>query len=420
MSGLLARLLGGRRRAPIAYEEAKRLIEAGETAERQRVAAAPVAPEILFYLADDADEAVRREVAANGAAPPHADLKLARDADDDVRCQIARKVGRLAPGLSDAARARAGDLILETLEVLARDAMPRVRAILADELRHARDVPAPLVERLARDPDATVAAPVLEFSPLLAEDFLVELIRGGAAGPQLAAIARRDGLGAAASDAIVARDDTDAITALLSNRSAQVREETLDAIVARAAPVAAWHEPLVRRPALSQGAVRRLSEFVANSLIEALARRDDLLPQTAEMVRARVRARLGAEAGATFSDDATLLARARALAAEGGLDGTSILRALGAGERSFVTAQLAVLAGLPLGAVDKAVSLKSARGLVAIAWKAGLGMEHATQLQLRLARIAPSAALAAGPGGRFPLAEDEMVWQVEYFAEGGR
>ncbi len=418
MSGLLARVLGGRRRAPIDYEEARAILEAGKVTDRRRVAASnEVAPEILFYLASDADPAVRREIAGNDGAPTHADLLLARDSDAEVRCYIARKVGRLAPDLSEAALERAGALILETLEVLARDALPRVRAILADELKHAADVPAPLIERLARDDDASVATPVLEFSPLLAEEFLVELIRGGAAGPKLAAIARRDGLGAAASDAIVARDDTDAITQLLENRSAQVREETLDAIVARAAPVTEWHAPLVRRPALSQGAIRRLSEFVANSLIETLARRADLMPATAEMVRARVRERLGREAGAagTFSDDTTLIARARAMEAEGTLDGSTILRALGGGERPFVMAQLAVLAALPLTAVEKAVSLKSAKGIVAIAWKAGLGMEHATQLQLRLARIAPSAALGAGPGGRFPLAEDEMRWQLDYF-----
>ncbi len=420
MSGLLARVLGGRRRAPIGYEEAKAALEAGDVAERQRVAAATeVAPEILFYLAGDPEPAVRRAIARNGGAPPHADLMLARDADDDVRCQIARKIGNLAPGLSAEAQDRAGALILEALEVLARDALPRVRAILADELKHATGVPGPLIERLARDPDATVATPVLQFSPLLAEDFLVELIRGGAAGAQLAAIARREALGAAASDAIVARDDTDAIAALLVNRSAQVREETLDAVVARAAPVPAWHAPLVSRPSLSQGAIRRLSEFVANSLIEALARRDDLMPATAETVRARVRERLGREAQGSFSDDATLVARAEALAADRALDGNSLLRALGAGERPFAIAQLAVLAALPRAAVEKAVSLKSAKGLVAIAWKAGLGMEHATQLQLRLARIAPSAALGPGPGGRFPLGEDEMRWQIDYFAGGG-
>jgi uncharacterized protein (DUF2336 family) len=416
MSRLFARVLGSRRSGALDYERAKALIQREDVAQRRRVAAShDVAPEILFYLASDTAPEVRREIASNGGAPPHADLLLARDADGDVRCQIARKVGRLAPGLSEEARERAGALILETLEVLARDALPRVRAILADELKHATGVPAPLIERLARDGDATVAAPVLEFSPLLAEDFLVELIRGGAAGAQLAAIARRDALGAAASDAIVARDDTNAIAQLLENRSAQVREETLDALVARAAPVAEWHAPLVRRPALSQSAIRRLSEFVADSLIETLANRADLMPATAEIVRARVRERLGQQAAGTFSDDATLIARAQALAADGALDGSSILHALGAGERPFAMAQLAVLAGLPLGAVEKAVSLKSAKGVVAIAWKAGLGTEHATQLQLRLARIAPSAALGPGPGGRFPLGEDEMRWQLDYF-----
>ena len=396
----------------IGYERAKSLIGTGSAVSRRRVAAARgVAPEILYYLACDAEPEVRREVAQNRASPSHADHLLARDPDAEVRCALAVKVARIAPGLSETEQGRAGALILETLETLARDALPRVRQIVSEELKHADCVPAQVIERLARDESVAVSAPVLEFSPLLTEDFLVEVIAGGAAGGALAAIARRAKIGTPVTDAIVAQDDQSAIGVLLRNRSAQIREETLDALIERAEAVPDWHEPLVRRPTLSARAMRRLSEFVADALIEVLARRDDVDPATAESLRGAVRRRLDSpvEIGG-FTDDATLLRRAQQLAADGKLDDAVVMHALTAGERPFVMAALAVMAGLKLEAVQKIVSLKSAKGLVALGWKAGLAPEHALQLQLRLARIAPSAVVGAS------LSEADMRWQLDYFA----
>ena len=83
----------------IGYERAKSLIGTGSAVSRRRVAAARgVAPEILYYLACDAEPEVRREVAQNRASPSHADHLLARDPDAEVRCALAVKVARIAPG----------------------------------------------------------------------------------------------------------------------------------------------------------------------------------------------------------------------------------------------------------------------------------------------------------------------------------
>jgi len=401
---ILDRVLG------IGYDRAKSMI-AGDTAERRRVAGARgVAPEILYYLAGDPEPEVRRAVARNAAAPPQADLQLARDVDDSVRGALAEKVARIVPSLDESERGRASTLILETLEVLARDALPKVRRILAEEIKSSDEVPAQVVETLARDDEIAVSAPVLEFSPLLTEDFLVELIAGGAVGGALAAIARRANLGAPVADAIVARDDEVSITVLLRNASAQIREETLDALVARAEGVTAWHEPLVRRPSLSASAQRRLSEFVADSLIEVLARRDDLDAAVARRLREGVRARLASIEAATPEMEASPIDRARDFASRGELDEATVMRALGAGDRAFVMAALAVMSGMKLEAVHKMVSLQSAKGLVALTWKAGLPTDQAVQLQLRLARIAPSAVF----GGA--MSEADMRWHLDYFA----
>lgn len=428
MSGLRNRLSGrDAGGSALDYEEAKRLARAESAADRTALAARPdTRPEILYFLADDADVAVRRTVAANGATPPHAGIILARDADEDVRCNLAHQIGRLAPGLDSAARDRVGAVVNEVLETLAQDQVARVRRILAEELKDAKNVPATVIHRLAGDADTDVSCPVLEFSPVLDDEFLMEIIQGSPETAALCAISRRRSLDALVSDAVVDTRDEQAIAALLSNKSAQIREETLDQLVEQAERVPQWHRPLVDRPVLSARAVRRLAEFVAEKLLADLEQRADLDPETAKVVSATLKRRLREEWLADDPDDAASLPemdmdepaedRVRRLIAEGTLTEPVITDALGKGDRSFVIAALAQLGDVTTDMVGKAVSMSSPKGITAIAWKAGLGMRTAVQLQLRLARVPPAKVLQARDGVDYPLSEDEMRWQIDFFA----
>jgi len=197
----------------IDYEEAKRLAADPSPEARARVAArTDVQPEILYFLANDDEPAVRVAAAANEATPVHAGLVLARDSDEKVRCSLAERIGRLAPGLDEEARARVGVIVNDVLETLARDQLGRVRRIIADAVKDSDAVPRSVVEILANDDDVEIAAPVLEFSPLLDDDMLIEIIEGSPASGTLAAISRRSGLRAPVAEAIVAADDAPAIT----------------------------------------------------------------------------------------------------------------------------------------------------------------------------------------------------------------
>lgn len=395
------------------YDEAKRLAVDTNPKIRRRLAKRDdVQPEILYYLAEDKTPEVRREIAANRTTPVQADLILARDSDDEVRCVVAGKIARLAPDLTDEERGQVGALVVDILETLARDALPKVRRILSEELKDAANVPAGVIESLARDDVEDVAAPVLENSPLLSDEVLVEIIRSKPVRGVLGAIARRKDLGPDVSDAVVAADDQASIAALLGNPSAQIREEALDRLVDRAPGVDSWHAPLVSRPALSMQSILRLSGFVADSLLNVLANRRDIDRETADAVAVSVRQRLGDADGGQEDDPE---GRAERLHQNKKLDEKAIMAGLAKGDRAFVTAALALKAELPRGAVQKAVSLESAKGITAIAWKAGLTMAHAEQLQLRLSRIAPGKVLRPKGGGGFPLSTDEMDWQLEFF-----
>ena len=140
MSGLFAGLMSFAKRgtgAPVDYDTAKQ--EATHTDVRVRRALAGranVQPEILYFLAEDSDPAVRREIAANPVTPIQADAILAADGDEGVRCLVAEKVARLAPGLTDEQRRKAGEVVTGILETLAQDQAVKVRREM--EARFAR------------------------------------------------------------------------------------------------------------------------------------------------------------------------------------------------------------------------------------------------------------------------------------------
>ena len=65
--------------------------------------------------------------------------------------------------------------------------------------------------------------------------------------------------------------------------------------------------------------------------------------------------------------------------------------------------------------ISSGSSAGSAKGITALAWKAGLGMRVATQLQLRMGGIPPGDVLHARDGVDYPLTDEEMTWQLDFF-----
>jgi len=425
MNRLLARLLWGSDEsagAQFTYEEAKRLANHPDPEVRRSLARrTDIVPEILYFLTGDPDPEVRRHIAANAAAPRQADLKLARDADAEVRADLARKIARLAPGLSTAEQDKVRQTTYDTLALLAHDQLPMVRHILSEALKSEPGVPPEVIGRLARDIEVIVAAPVLEFSPVLTDDDLMDIIRTSPAAGALSAIARRANLTAPVSDTIAASADIEAIAELLSNESAQLREETLDALVARARILPRLHEPLVRRPHLPQGAARRLATFIADNLLTVLVARRDLPEETVEAVRHAVHERLAETAPSSDAENRQLaeveaeLDKAALLRDSGQLTDALILDAIAAGHVAFAKAALAIRSDLAAAVVLRILASASAKAVTALAWRAGFDMDAAGTIQTRLARINPDAALP-GSGHAFPLTEGEMETQIAVFA----
>jgi len=401
----------------LSYEIAKQMARDGD-AEVRRVLAArdDLKPEILYFLAEDTDTAVRQAVANNLSAPRKA----------DVRGDLAGKIAQLAPGLSPDEQDKAKNATYETLEMLAHDQITKVRGILSEALKDFADAPPDVIKTLAMDTEIEVSGPVLEFSPTLSDDGLLQIIEYGPASGGLNAISKRAGVSEAVSDGIIGTDDVSAIAHLLSNDSAQIREATLDDLIDRAPDVELWHAPLVGRPKLPSGAEIRLAGFLADNLLGVLQERADLDPDNLEAVKAAVHQRIGVDgadgttnadgAGQDFLNMNIPIEMLNRLYQARKLGGNVIGKALKAGDYSFVLASLIVRVELDEAVVKRMFVEKSARGITAAAWKAGLSAKMAAQIQQRMGRIAPADVVMAEVD-EYLMSEDDLQFQIDFFID---
>ena len=372
-----------------------------------------VGPDVLHYLAQNGSAVVRAAVAANPAAAALTNRYLADDEDEDVRAELARKIARLMPGLSERENARVMALTIETLECLARDAAVRVRAILAEEIKALDCIPKHVALSLARDVNVIVAVPILQYSPLLSDSDLIEIMACGQVQEVLTAIASRKQVNEAVSDKLVQSLDVPSVAALLVNADAKIRKETMDRIIDQAEEIISWHMPLALRADLSARAIRRIGGLVGASILERLAARHDLSDATRVHLNRELRARLAeAPAEPDTMSPADVIADAKK---EGRLDAGFVEQAAQNGKRDLVIAALAQLANVSDHTVKKILNAGSAKPIIALVWHAHLSMRVAFKIQTGIMKLSGRDLLPARGGIGFPLTKEEMRWHLGYF-----
>jgi len=390
----------------------------GDEAARVRLGSNAASPaELLYFLARDRSVTVRAAVAMNNHTPAPAEAVLANDEDDRVRAVLGRKLALIASGMGESGQIRLERVVRTLLGSLVVDETERVRAMIADVLKDLPGAPPDIIRLLAKDTSISVSEPIIRFSPLLTEDDLLQLLIAPPCPGTTSAVARRACLPAAVCDAVVATANSAAIADLLRNHSAAIREATLDLLVANAKDYMMWHEPLVRRPKLSQTSMRALSLIIVDHLLGILAERADLDPSVRTELRARLDEKIAERQHGRHDpplSSADALHQAHTLQQEGRLTEGALTEAIRSGEEQLVAAMIAVAANVAPKIVERAVSLRSAKGLISLIWRAGFSMRCAVAVQVLLARLPPRGIVGAGTNGCFPLSADEMRWQLEF------
>ena len=402
----------------LSYDQAKVLCKSSDLMVRSALAGHPnCPPEVLYFLASDKEAAVRFIVAQNERTPRQADMLLASDSDKSIRERLAEKISHLTPQLPQDSKDKLSEATLDVLDKLVRDKMPEVRQIISDTLKDVANAPREIIVTLANDRELSVSEPVLRYSPVLTDEDLIEIITSNPIDGAMDAISRRDGVTDVVSDAIVQNAGDDTIAVLLSNQSAQIREETLDLLVDRAEKVGAWHEPMIQRPVLPSRCAKRLAGFIAMDLLEKLEKRVDMDPETLRAVKNTVQQRIEGEKKGNNDEDMEDHVRneVKRLYRNGSLTSDMIEDRLADGERRFVVESMAILGNLETSLINDVVRRRDPELLVAIAWRAGLSAHVALQLQIHLAKIPPSRLIGPKNGTEYQLSDDEMEKALQGF-----
>jgi uncharacterized protein (DUF2336 family) len=337
--------------------------------------------DVLAWLARCGGTATRAAVAGNPATPADSDLYLASDGSDCVRAALASKIGKREADSNISRSEEARDAASEIIDLLVHDPAACVRAALSDAIKSSCCLPLHVVSTLAHDEDAAVAGPILERSPLLSDEDLLQVIVAGRSRAPLTPIARRVPLSANVSDAIALVLDDNSVAALLANRQANIREQALDHIAAHADAVVSWHGLLAGRTELSPRAIRKVATFAELDVVERLADRRDLDDETRVFLHGELLAR-SREANEPPRDEASAAdAEIRAALEFGKLDDDFIKAAAEAGQRETIVAALAERAVVPRSVARRILASGGGGAMTDLVRRAGLNMRTAFAIQ---------------------------------------
>lgn len=297
--------------------------------------------------------------------------KLLSDPSGKTRADTAAKIATdfAAGGLTDNERRMAEEIF----RLMVRDAEVRVREALAQNLKENPAVPHDVARTLAKDVDS-VSLPMLQFSEVLTDEDLIEIVRSQAATKQVA-IAKRAAVSEKVSGALVETDNADVVTTLVANQGADISEKSLQHVVDSLGSNVAIQAAMVARPKLPVTVTERLVTMVSDSLKEELAKRQEL-PATMAVdliLQSRERATviLSSE-----SDEGDVERLVRQLRQNGRLTPSIMLRALCMGDLTFYEASMSELTGLPLINVRQLIHDSGRLGLKAIYEKTSLPPSH--------------------------------------------
>ena len=301
----------------------------------------------------DVDQKLNEEDVARLLANPSA----------DTRAEIAGKIAGQHPALSTAQRKLAEDIF----RLMVKDAEVRVREALSRQLKENPLVPNDVAVALARDVDS-VALPMLQFSEVLTDEDLIEIVRAQSPEKQVA-VARRAHVSANLADALVDSHNEAAVASLVANEGAELTEAALQRVVDEFGSSEMVGKPLVERASLPVTVAERLMAKVSENLRQALAARPDMSPEMAAnlLLQARELAVLGL--ADTDTDVAKLVDH---LYRNNRLTPSIILRAVCMGDMTFFEWALAKLARIKLENARTLIHDAGKRGFEALFDKAGL------------------------------------------------
>lgn len=194
-------------------------------------------------------------------------LASSRSADDRQRLLL--KVTSLCE--SNPPPPKVAPLLSDIFLALTAQAERDIRLALSERIAGVDWAPPALVNMLALD-EIEIARPVITSSPLLQNADLLRLLIEATLEHQIA-VARRPQLARPVVDTIVDRAEPVTMTALASNRTADIGEDAMRKLVDHSRRIAGLRAPLTRHPRLNEQLAQQLYQWVGQALRQSIGER---------------------------------------------------------------------------------------------------------------------------------------------------
>src|ERR1700687_381098 len=290
-----------------------------------------------------------------------------RTAPAGARADATRSLARawLVSDLSDDDRAAAEGALLRLLD----DTSPLVRQAMAEVFASSVHAPAVIVQALSVD-QASVAQPVLQYSPLLIDTDLVDIVATGNCEMQCA-IARRTNLPRSVCAAIVEVGTAAAALELIANPHAELEPFSYGRIVERHGHLPAIRETMLMLEDLPSAIRLALVAKLSDTLTQFVVGRNWLSADRAGRFASETRARSTVHVAAHSRGD-DMRGLVRHLRATGQLTAGLILRALLSGNLELFNSALSELSDMPQARVSALLQDRGGASLHALLMRAGL------------------------------------------------
>ncbi|MFT7569392.1 MAG: hypothetical protein ACI9JL_000411 [Paracoccaceae bacterium] len=200
--------------------------------------------------------------------PEHIDfddlIGLARDKSVEGRTRLVQIVGDLFFDTDTVLRDAERNIMSDILRQLIHDVEMKVRQVLATRMAIEADAPRELISALAND-QIEVAHPILTQSTVLQDIELIEIVEHRTFGHQLA-IAMRETVSEAVSEALIGTGNVDVIKTLLENNNADISGTAMEYLVEQSEKIDDIQVPLINRGDLGPDLAKRMYWWVSAAL----------------------------------------------------------------------------------------------------------------------------------------------------------
>jgi len=398
------------------YERDSKLVMSPNVQDRLDIASnKDTHKEILFYLAkNDPDVAVRKEVVNNASFPAHVSTHVAVDENDDVRILLAGRLVKLLPELTSDEHSKLYGFVVKAMGILALDQVVIVRRALSSSLKDCAYAPQDVVSKLARDAEREISEPILRFCSALSDDDIIDILSGFNEDWVVEAIAARDKVSTAISEAVIDAEKEVAGKMLIEKHGDEFGEDLLKKIVDKSKTFKGWQSPVAKMKILPISFAKELAEFVGDAVRDILLNRsdydDDLIDEISEVFKRRV----DFMEEKIISDDEPTSDRVARYYNDKLLDDEMVLDAIGSRDIGFVYESLAILSDVAVSRVKEIINMKAPKSIIAIVWKSGLSMRTALQIEKEVARVNANDLIYPRGGTDYPMTEDELNWQLDF------